>query len=68
MTRPRASTVLRRFLGGDSLANLTHSLMGTSGGSWLPALRYVEHCIRRGLRGEVRIPVARRRARRRSKR
>lgn len=65
MTRPRASTVLRRFLDGESIDKLTVWLLaiGMDRGA---AFRYVEHCIRRGLRGEVRIPAARR-PRRRSK-
>lgn len=56
MSRPRASTILRRFLAGASteqLADMCGSLTD------LEALYYVENCIRRGLRGEVTVPRAR---------
>lgn len=59
MTRPRASTILRRFLDGASIGELAFYCMQES-----RPHDYVEHCIRRGLRGEVRVP---RRNRRRSK-
>lgn len=58
MTRPRASTVLRRFLDGASIGELAFVCQGGP-----RPHDYVEHCIRRGLRGEVRVPAARRRSR-----
>lgn len=62
MTRPRCTTVLRRFLDGESIADL-------AGRCWMggmdhrDAFLYVEHCIRRGLRGEVQIPEPSKRTR-----
>ena len=62
VTRPRAATVLRRFLDGESLRSLALSIVDDRRDtSWLHALTHVEQCIRRGLRGEVRIPKPRRR-------
>lgn len=55
MTRPRASTVLRRFLDGENIDDLANWYW-TQSTTRSAALRYVEHCIRRGLRGEVKVP------------
>lgn len=61
MSRPRCTTVLRRFLDGGSIATICDWLRVEREMKALEAHVYVEHCIRRGLRGEVRIPRLRRR-------
>jgi hypothetical protein len=63
MTRPRASTVLRRFLDGASIYEIVNRLRIESRMSVPTGYDYVERCIRRGLRGEVRIPATRRQQR-----
>lgn len=56
MTRPRCTTVLRRLLDGASITELVSWLRLTSiGMDWSACRDYIEHCIRRGLRGEVRV-------------
>lgn len=47
MGRPRTATVLRRFMDGARIVDLECEFDVDS--------MYVEQCIRRGLRGEVKI-------------
>lgn len=56
--RPRADVVCRRFIAGARLTDLVAELTDR-GDLWPFAIWYVEQCIRRGLRGEVRIAARR---------
>lgn len=51
MSKPRCTTILRRFLDGASIGELAFYCMQDRNPH-----RYVEDCIRRGLRGEVKVP------------
>lgn len=49
MSKPRSASVIRKFLGGDDISDLTYWVEASASMSEWEARSYVEGCIRRAL-------------------